>query len=287
MNNKNFDISVYMKQAGRYHILSREEEVELAKAVQNGDKEAAQKFACHNLRFVVSIAHRYKTYCKGRMGINFEDVVQAGNEGLLRAVQKFDHTKGFKFVSYAGWWIKAYIQKYVFNNWSISRIRSTNARRVLFFRQKEISELGLIPREERAKAKEELALKLKVKVFEINYMIKLLSGREVGWDTPFECRYNAAGDSNTIANFIPVAPEQENIILDNEQKRLVRKAMVSLTSRERYILTQRFFDKLTFREIGEKLVPKISRERVRQIEQEAFKRMRKNLESIGVSKAYI
>lgn len=289
MNNKDFDISSYMSQAKKYHILSREEETELAKAVQSGDKEAAQKFACHNLRFVVSVAHKYRTYCMGRTGINFGDVVQAGNEGLLMAVQRFDYTRGFKFITYAVWWIKAYIKRHVFYNWSIPRIKPTSARQILFFYQRDIKSLSLIPEHEREKAKEAMALRRKVKVSDIDYMIELLARREIGWDTFFGSQYDddAADDTKTIANFIPVVSDQENVTLNNEQNRLIKKAMMSLTPKERIVLTGRFFADATLQEIGDSFKINLTRERIRQIELKALKKMKTRLRLMGISKACI
>lgn len=285
-----FDISLYMKQVRRYHILSREEEAEIGKAIQSGDEKAVEKLVNHNLRFVVKHARQYRIYYRGRTGINFEDIIQVGNIGLFVAAKKFDYTKGFKFLSYAVWWIKSYTQSFIFYNWSALRVGSTQTRRKLFFHQKDMNELKQMSGLVLEKAKKRLAAKLDVKVFDVDHMLDILSEREISWDNTLNSHglgpYRDSGyDNLTIANFIPVAPDQENVTLDNEQRRLVKEAMMMLTPREKGILTQRFFAGYSLREIGEKL--KISRETVRLIEVKALKKMKENLESIGISKAYI
>ena len=279
MRNDEFDISAYMKQVKRFPLLSREEENELAVAGQNGDMKARNKLVSHNLRFALFQARKYRQYCLGRNSINFKDLVQAANEGLMKAVDKFDPSRGFKFTTFAVWWINACIRMYVRDGWSEIRIGTTNSHRNLFFKQTEIKALGDVPKPERAQARQALAEKLGVSVSDIELMSTRLNERYMGWDTPVSRRMESDGDS-TIANFIPCDGGQEEFVEKNERAALVQKAMLGLSDREKKILSKRFFDESTLQSIGDD--EGVTRERIRQIEQGALKEIRARLKLMGV-----
>src|SRR5512138_1556165 len=123
-------LDVYMAEINRFAILSAEEEFRLAVRLKKyNDMEAAEKLVVSNLRFVVKIAHEYRNY-----GIKLADLVQEGNIGLMHAVKKFDPYKGYRLISYAVWWIRAYIQNYIIKSWSLVKIGTTQAQRRLFFK---------------------------------------------------------------------------------------------------------------------------------------------------------
>ena len=123
-------IERYLAEIGNHPILSREEEHKLAtKYKEDGDLEAAKQLIRANLKFVVKIANEYKNY-----GINPMDVIQEGNLGLMQAVKRFDPTRGYRLISYAVWWIRAYIQNYVVKTWSLVKVGTTQAQRKLFYK---------------------------------------------------------------------------------------------------------------------------------------------------------
>ena len=123
-------LDVYMAEINRFEILSAEEEFRLAVRLRKfNDMEAAEKLVVCNLRFVVKIAHEYRNY-----GIKLADLVQEGNIGLMHAVKKFDPYKGYRLISYAVWWIRAYMQNFIIKSWSLVKIGTTQAQRRLFFK---------------------------------------------------------------------------------------------------------------------------------------------------------
>ncbi len=123
-------LDLYITEINRFAILTAEEEFSLAvRLVKYNDMEAAEKLVVSNLRFVVKIAHEYRNY-----GLKLSDLVQEGNIGLMHAVRKFDPYKGYRLISYAVWWIRAYIQNYIIKSWSLVKIGTTQAQRKLFFK---------------------------------------------------------------------------------------------------------------------------------------------------------
>src|SRR5436309_8218851 len=125
-------LSLYMAQVRKFSLLTAEEERELGiKVYEHGDKEAAARLVTANLRFVVKIAHEYRHY-----GLSMIDLVQEGNIGLMKAVSKFNPYRGFRLISYAVWWIRAYIQAFILKSWSLVKIGTTQAQRKLFYRLK-------------------------------------------------------------------------------------------------------------------------------------------------------
>jgi len=259
----------YLQEVGQYGLLSREEETELAIRVrQHGDPEAAHRLVTSNLRLVVKIAIDFQRVWMQ----NLLDLIQEGNIGLMQAVQKFDPYKGVKFSYYASFWIKAYILKFIMDNWRLVKIGTTQAQRKLFFRLKKekqrlISE-GFDPKPKL------LSEKLGVSEQEVTDMDQRLDRWEVSLDAPIK-----EGSDDELIGFVATqAPSAETQLAKKEMEAIIREKLDSfkkhLSEREVYILENRIFSDTpaTLQEIGEGYG--ITRERVRQIENSMIKKMR-------------
>ena len=271
----------YMTEISNYPILSREEEYELAMKYKNdGDLDAARKLVSSNLKFVVKVANEYKNY-----GFNTMDIIQEGNVGLMHAVKGFDPEKGYRIISYAVWWIRAYIQNYIIKSWSLVKVGTTQAQRKLFYKlrstknQMEIGEGNLSPEDYK-----ELADKLNVSNEAVIEMDQRMGGKDLSLDAEI------TGDTDlSHMDFLADDEEnQEDLITKAEEEKKVKKGMIdalkTLKDRERFIIENRILvDKpLTLEELGAKY--NISRERVRQIENAALKKMKTVLKEKGISK---
>ena len=128
-NRESQSLEKYLQEIGKVELISPEQEVELARRIKNGDERALEKLIKSNLRFVVSVAKQYQN-----QGLTLPDLINEGNLGLIKSALRFDETRGFKFISYAVWWIRAYIQNYLIKSWSIVKIGTTQAQRKLFFK---------------------------------------------------------------------------------------------------------------------------------------------------------
>jgi RNA polymerase sigma-32 factor len=258
----------YLTEIRRFALLSREQEHELAvKYKEYGDLDAAYKLVTSNLRLVVMIAREYQKAFK-----NLLDLIQEGNMGLMEAVKNFDPYRGVRFPSYAVWWIRAYMIRYIMNDWRMVKIGTTQAQRKLFFNlQKEKDKLeaeGLTP------GPKLLAQRLNVKEDEVVEMEQRLAARDLSVDLPL------GGDEEaTMLNFLQdtkQTPEEE--VADTQYRELLREKMEQfaegLKDKELVIYRERLLneDPLTLREIGEKYG--ISRERVRQIEERVKKKLK-------------
>ena len=272
----------YMTEISNYPVLSREEEYELAMKYKNdGDLDAARKLVTSNLKFVVKVANEYKNY-----GLNTMDIIQEGNVGLMHAVKGFDPTKGYRVISYAVWWIRAYIQNYIIKSWSLVKVGTTQAQRKLFYKlrstknQMEIGEGNLSSEDYK-----ELANKLNVTYEAVIEMDQRMGSKDLSLDAEIK------SDTN-LSHMDFLADDEENqeeLITKVEEEKRVKSGMVdalkTLKDRERYIVENRILaDKpLTLEELGTKY--KISRERVRQIENAALKKMKSILKEKGISKS--
>lgn len=262
--------SIYMNEINRYPLLTREEEFDLAvRWKEHKDIEAAHKLVVSNLRFVVKIAHEYNDY-----GLKLMDLVQEGNIGLMQAVKKFDPYKGFRLISYAVWWIRAYIQNFIIKSWSLVKIGTTQAQKKLFYKMKGAKRaLGIdITQEDDISA---IARELDVKDDVVREMDQRLSGRDLSLN-------NSIGDDDdegTYIDFISEEPAQEADLIEDEEKRMLAKdikdALKVLNEKERYIIEHRIMSQKpkTLQEIADKY--SVSRERIRQIEVGALKKLRK------------
>jgi len=259
----------YLQDLGQYGLLSREEEKELAILVrEHGDRDAAYRLVTSNLRLVVKIAIDFQRVWMQ----NLLDLIQEGNIGLMQAVQKFDPYKGVKFSYYASFWIKAYILKFIMDNWRLVKIGTTQAQRKLFFRlKKEKQQLASEGFDPKPKL---LSERLGVSEQEVTEMDQRLDGWEVSLDAPIK-----EGSDNERIEFVPTqTPSAETQVGKKQMEAIIHEKLASLrkdlSDREIYILENRLFSDSpsTLQEIGERY--DITRERVRQIENAMIKKIK-------------
>lgn len=263
----------YLWEIGQYQLLSKEEERELAlRVMEHEDRDAAYRLTTANLRLVVKIAMEFQRVWMQ----NLLDLIQEGNIGLMQAVRKFDPYKGVRFSYYASFWIKAYILKFIMDNWRLVKIGTTQAQRKLFFRlkkekQKLISE-GFDPKPKL------LSERLGVTEREVTDMDQRLDGWEISLDAPIK-----EGSDNERSGFVASeAVSVETQVAKKEMGAILHEKLASfknnLNERERDILENRVFSDAptTLQDIGKRYG--ISRERVRQIEQNMIKRMKSYFE---------
>lgn len=268
----------YLAQISRFDLLSREEEVELATRYRRrGDLEAAHRLICANLRFVVKIANEYRAY--GMKGL---DLVQEGNIGLMMAVKKFDPERGIRLITYAVWWIRAYIQSFIIRSWSLVKIGTTQAQKRLFFKLSQAREAirRLTGGEDDL---EEVARRLHVRDEEVTEMTLRMGAR----DASLDLELNEGDDYSLMDSLADDRHNQEDQLLQREEQTLlsarVQQALGRLNERERRIVHDRILSDhpLTLQELAE--VYGISRERIRQLEKNALEKL-KGMLANGVDK---
>jgi RNA polymerase sigma-32 factor len=264
-------LTVYMHEIRRYPLLSREEEHQLA--VEYGktrDPKLARRLITANLRLVVKLAHEYK-----RAHRNILDLVQEGNLGLLQAVQKYDPHRGVKLSSYSAWWIRAYMLKYILNNWRLVKIGTTQAQRKLFFNlrkeREKLEAAGFVP------TSKLLAERLSVPEQDVTEMQLRLSASEASLDTPVG-RDDEGGRTHLDMLESP-GDQRPDVSAESEQFRsLLREKLqtfeATLVGREQTLFHDRLVadQPLTLQEVGERYG--ISRERARQIEARLLGRLK-------------
>lgn len=268
-------LAAYMADVNRYPLLSPEEQNRLAIAfVESGDVNAAAALVTANLRLVVKIAFEYRRAYK-----NILDLIQEGNVGLMQAVRKYDPYRGVKLSSYAAWWIRAYILRFILNNWQLVRIGTTEAQRKLFFNlskeKARLSALGIEP------TPDEIAKRLDVTHEDVVQMDRRMSGGEVSLDAPV-----GNGDGKSIARVDLMPSEGDHFdddLAKNEIDRILHAKIEefgqTLTGKEAIIFRERLLaeEPLTLQEIGERF--DVSRERVRQIEKRLQEKLRTYLQA--------
>ena len=261
-------LDLYIAEINHFPLLTPEEEFKFAvRLKKHNDMEAAEKLVVSNLRFVVKIAHEYRNY-----GFKLADLIQEGNIGLIHAVKKFDPYKGYRLISYAVWWIRAYIQNYLIKSWSIVKIGTTQAQRKLFFKLSQAKkQLETLSKKNPEFA--EIAESLGVKGSEVAEMDLRMGSRDVSL-------HEFIGDEGNTTHIDLLAYEgddQEVALIKNEEKSLVKRniasALANLSERESYIILNRVMadNPETLQEIGNKF--NITRERARQIEKQALKKV--------------
>jgi RNA polymerase sigma-32 factor len=263
-------LEAYLLQINQFPLLTQEEEFKLAVRYRKyNDIEAAHKLITANLRFVVKVAFEYKAY-----GVKIQDLVQEGNIGLMMAVKKFNPYKGYRFISYAIWWIRAYIQNFIIKTWSLVKIGTTQAQKKLFYKIGKVRK-ALESNGAGEKKYERLAKDLDVTKEDIIEMEQRMAARDLSLDAPFD-----EGQELTHLELLREnSPNQEEAIAQEEEKRMrqleVQNAMKRLNEKEIYVIKNRVMadEPLTLQQIGTHL--KLSRERVRQIESEALKKLKK------------
>jgi RNA polymerase primary sigma factor len=254
----------YLQEIGRVELLDPEEEIELARRIKKGDQKALEKLTKANLRFVVSVAKQYQN-----QGLSLGDLINEGNLGLIKAAKRFDETRGFKFISYAVWWIRQSILQALAEQ---SRIVRLPLNRVGALNKIGKAFSTLEQEYEREPSASELAEELDMSLFEVADTLKI-SGRHLSMDAPF-----VQGEDNRLLDVIQDerAPMPDHILIRESLSKEVERALNTLTEREAEVIRLYFGlgreHSLTLEEIGEKF--QLTRERVRQIKEKAIRRLR-------------
>ena len=264
-------LTYYVNQINQFPLLTREEEKELAiRYKKYNDIEAAHKLITSNLRFVVKIAHEYKAY-----GMKLVDLIQEGNIGLMMALKHFNPEKGYRFISYAVWWIRAYIQNFIMKSWSLVKIGTTQVQKKLFYKLNKTKEEFIAENKDFDFA--EIAEELGVKEEEVQEMEQRMSFRDFSLNNELEEDQNVS----YLDLLEDPTKNQEELVGNIEEQQYLRRqindALSKLNEKERFIIENRVMaeEPMTLREIGLKF--NISRERVRQIEKEALKKLKMKL----------
>jgi RNA polymerase sigma-32 factor len=270
-------LAMYLSEINHYALLTVEEEQRLARRFKQGDLQAGHQLVTANLRFVVKISYEYRSY-----GIKMSDLIQEGNIGLMKAVQKFDADKQIRLISYAVWWIRAYIQNYILKSWSLVKLGTTQAQRKLFFSlartRRELERLN--HGEPQLTNIDEIARRLHVKPTEVREMEQRMGGRDLSLDAPM-----GEEGGNTHVDFVASgAALQDDEFAGKEEADLigvhVREALLRLDPRERFIIEQRVMNEqpMTLKELGEHFG--FSRERARQLEIRAKDKLKSELAAL-------
>ncbi|AIM36671.1 RNA polymerase sigma factor RpoD/SigA [Sphingobacterium sp. SG20118] len=274
-NRESQSLDKYLHEIGKVDLITAEEEVELAQRIREGDQVALEKLTKTNLRFVVSVAKQYQN-----QGLTLGDLINEGNLGLIKAAKRFDETKGFKFISYAVWWIRQSILQAIAEQSRIVRL-PLNQVGSLSKISKAFSKLE--QEYEREPSPEELAEILETTVDKVSDTLSN-SGRHVSMDAPF-----VQGEENTLLDVLENHdPETDSSLIDESLSEEIRRSLSTLTEREREIIVL-FFGlgsnhQLSLEEIGEKF--NLTRERVRQIKDKALQRLRHTSRS-KILKSYL
>jgi RNA polymerase primary sigma factor len=263
-NRESQSLDKYLQEIGKVDLLTPDEEVILAQKIREGDQLSLERLTKANLRFVVSVAKQYQN-----QGLSLGDLINEGNLGLIKAAQRFDETRGFKFISYAVWWIRQSILQALAEQSRIVRL-PLNRVGSLNKISKTFSELE--QKFEREPSPEELAEVLEVSTSEVVDTLKI-SGRHVSMDAPF-----VQGEENSLLDVLENDSEDkpDSGLINDSLRREVQRALSTLTQREADVV-QLYFGlngehALTLEEIGEKF--NLTRERVRQIKEKAIRRLR-------------
>ena len=267
-NRESASLDKYLHEIGREDLITVEEEVELAQAIKKGDRKALEKLTKANLRFVVSVAKQYQN-----QGLSLPDLINEGNLGLIKAAEKFDETRGFKFISYAVWWIRQSILQALAEQSRIVRLPLNQVG--------SLNKIGKVlsrfeQENERRPSAEELAEELDIPVDKITDTLKV-SGRHVSVDAPF-----VEGEDNSLLDVLvnEDTPNTDGTLLYESLSREIDRALATLTERESDIIKMFFgigCQEVTLEEIGDKFG--LTRERVRQIKEKAIRRLRQGTRS--------
>ena len=265
-------LAQYIQMVQKIPVLTAEQEYEYATQwIKNQDKIAAEKLVASHLRLVVSVAYDYKNY-----GIPVADLIASGNMGLMEAVQKFDPEKGFRFSTYAMFWIKAEIYETILNNWSIVRIgTSANQKRVFFNLARAKRALGIMDNDLTDEQTKQIANYLEVPEKDVQRMAVRVGARDVSLNAPIN---SEDGKTDILSNMTDGRENIEDVLEKMEFRRrgyeLLKKHLAKMPERDREILIARRLKQpaVTLEALSQKY--KISRERVRQIEERAYNKLR-------------
>jgi len=272
---RNDTLDKYLQEISREPLVNVDEEVELAQRIRQGDRVALERLVKANLRFVVSVAKQYQN-----QGLSLPDIINEGNLGLIKAAEKFDETRGFKFISYAVWWIRQSILQALAEQSRIVRlplnqVGSLNKINKAFSKFEQENE--------RRPSPEELSEELDIQPEKIADTLRV-SGRHVSMDAPF-----ADGEENSLLDVLvnTDSPNADRALINESLSTEVERVLSTLGDRERDILRYFFgigVQELTLEEIGERFG--LTRERVRQIKEKAIRRLRTNQQT-KLLKAYL
>ncbi|MFP4367486.1 MAG: sigma-70 family RNA polymerase sigma factor [bacterium] len=262
-NRESASLDKYLQEIGREELITIEEEVDLAQRIRKGDKEALEKLTRANLRFVVSVAKQYQN-----QGLSLPDLINEGNLGLIKAAEKFDETRGFKFISYAVWWIRQSILQALAEQSRIVRlplnqVGSLNKINKAFSKFEQEFE--------RTPSPEELANILELPQDKVSDTLRV-SGRHISVDAPF-----SDGEENSLLDVLinNDSPNADRTLLNESLGKEIERSLATLTERERDIVKYFFgigVRDMTLEEIGDRFG--LTRERVRQIKEKAIRRLR-------------
>lgn len=274
-NRESASLDKYLQEIGRYELISVEEEVELAQRIRKGDQEAIEKLTQANLRFVVSVAKQYQN-----QGLTLPDLINEGNLGLIKAAEKFDETRGFKFISYAVWWIRQSIMQAINEQSRIVRLPLNQVSSLSKY-NKAVAEFE--QQHQRRPTADELSKLLELPKEKVMDTMRV-SGRHVSVDAPF-----AEGEDNSLLDVLENAdsPIADRGLINESLSKEIERAFSTLTERERLILKLSFgigMPEMSLEEIGEKFG--LTRERVRQIREKAIRRLR-NTSRSNLLKSYL
>ena len=262
-NRESASLDKYLQEIGREELVTPEEEVELAQRIRKGDQVALEKLTRANLRFVVSVAKQYQN-----QGLSLPDLINEGNLGLIKAAEKFDETRGFKFISYAVWWIRQSILQALAEQSRIVRLPLNQVGSM----NKINKALSKFEQEnERQPSNEELSEMIDVPKDKISDTLRV-SGRHVSVDAPF-----VEGEDNSLLDVLPNddSPMADKGLVNESLNTEIERALSTLTDREREIVKSFFgigCQEMTLEEIGERFG--LTRERVRQIKEKAIRRLK-------------
>jgi len=260
----NQSLDRYLQEIGEVPLLTPDEEIELAKRIKNNDQSALEKLTQANLRFVVSVAKQYQN-----QGLSLGDLINEGNLGLIKAAKRFDETRGFKFISYAVWWIRQSILQALAEQ---SRVVRLPLNRVGALNKIGKAFSNLEQEFEREPNANEIADELEMTPYEVSDTLKI-SGKHLSLDAPFN-----QGDDNRLLDVIEDdhQPPPDDMLIDESLKIEVKRALETLSDREAEVIRLYFGlereHPLTLEEIGEQF--NLTRERVRQIKEKAIRRLR-------------
>jgi RNA polymerase primary sigma factor len=259
-------IDLYLKEISKLPLITADEEVTLARQIQTGSKAALDKLITANLRFVVSVAKQYQN-----QGLSLIDLINEGNVGLIKAAHRFDETRGFKFISYAVWWIKQAIRQALDEKAKTVRLPLNKAADIMKLSKARFKLNQIHKREPSAS---ELAEETTFTVTYISDLMRYASS-DVSFDSPF-----ASGEDSTLLDVMPNGdtPNPDKELMDESLKMEIERAFSKLTQREAEVVRLYFGigreHSLTLEEIGERF--DLTRERVRQIKEKALRKLRHN-----------
>ena len=276
-NRESKSLDKYLQEIGKVDLLTPDQEIDLAIKIKKGDELAKEKLVKANLRFVVSVAKQFQN-----QGLSLGDLINEGNIGLIKAAQRFDETRGFKFISYAVWWVRQSIMQAIADQ---SRVVRLPLNRVGNLTKISKAYRDLEQEYERKPTTTELASILDMSQDDVAYAMQI-SGRHVSMDAPF----SGDDDKNSLMDVLPNEdqPSPDTILMRESLKKEVENALSTLSEKEAKVLRLYFgIDaerSATLEEIGEKF--DLTRERVRQIKEKALRRLKHNAKSKNL-KAYL